>query len=162
MSRTTWAGSGNSFPFPGGRPLPEYTRRWLEQVGVGVELADELQPPGMGRGQLGQLVRRVIAVGGADERSVGEPADQDAEHLRQQIHRRLVRPLGNPVGRLVLGSIQGRHQRQGPAPAAEGEADQHGQDDPLVPPTIGRERVSGADRVAVTALAVDLWLRDVR
>src|SRR5262249_43536525 len=49
----------------------------------------------------------------------------------------------------------GHHQRQRPAAATEGEADQRRQDDPLVPPTIGGERVGRADRVAVTALAVD-------
>src|SRR5262249_245781 len=41
------------------------------------------------------------------------------------------------------------------SPATEGEADQQRQDDPLVPPAIGRERMGGADRVAVAALAVD-------
>ena len=47
----------------------------------------------------------------------------------------------------INGKAQGRHER---------EADQQGQDDPLVSPTEGGERVGGTDGVAMAPFAVDL------
>jgi hypothetical protein len=45
--------------------------------------------------------------------------------------------------------------RQSPRSAAEGEADQHGQSNPLVPPAPDGVAVAAADGVAVARLAVD-------
>src|SRR5262249_24404277 len=113
VSWTTWAGLGSSFPFlpgrwagrfpptRGRRPPAHRRRRRPERVGRGVELADERLPPVMRRGPLGQFVRRVIAVGAADEPPVRAPADQDAEHLPQQVHRGLVRPPRDAIDPLL-------------------------------------------------------------
>ena len=103
----------------------------------------------------------VVAVGGADEPSIREPTDQHQEHLPQQFRRCLV-PSPLPAV-LFLGLIQGHQQGQGPSARGERQADQQGQHDPLVSPAECRERVGGADRVAMTALAIDLgtgMLRD--
>ena len=71
-----------------------------------------------------------------------------------QLGRRLVRPAAFLV--VLRGAVQGDQHGQGPGPAGEGEADQDGQDDPLVPPAPGGVAVAGADRVAVAGLAMDL------
>src|SRR5438067_7908720 len=75
-----------------------------------------------------------------------------------------MRPLGLArlgLGLILLGrgQVQGDHQRQSPSPRGPGDFDQHGQDDPLVPPAKGGEGMSGTDRVAMTTLAVDLGTR---
>ena len=64
---------------------------------------------------------------------------------------------------LSLGLIQGHQEGQSPSASSEREADQQSQYDPFVSPAEGRERVGGADRVAMTTLAKDLgtgMLRD--
>jgi hypothetical protein len=65
-----------------------------------------------------------------------------------------VPPLLLPV--FLLGPVQRHQQGQRPGPGGEGEADEHRQDDPLVPPAERGERVGGADGVAMAALAVDV------
>jgi len=57
---------------------------------------------------------------------------------------------------VLLGAVQGDQDRQGPAAAREGEADQEGHHDPLVPPAEGGVGVRRADGVAVPRLAVDV------
>src|SRR5262249_19019263 len=57
---------------------------------------------------------------------------------------------------VLLGAVQGHQHGQGPRPAGAGQPDQHGQDDPLVPPAPGGVAVAAADGVAVLRLAVDL------
>src|SRR5208337_2370148 len=45
---------------------------------------------------------------------------------------------------------------QRPSTSGKGDPDKHGQGDPLVPPAVGGEGVSGTDRVAMATLAVNV------
>jgi len=154
---TTSRGVGSFSPFlrgPMGRPLALDLRGGLVQLGIGVEPADQGQMAAVPVGEAGQGMRPVAAAAGEDEPAAGGPMDQDGQQLPHQLAGRLVPtamftvPLGGP--------IQGHQHGQRPGARREGELDQHGQDDPLVPPPPGGIAVRRADRVAVAALAVDL------
>src|SRR5947209_5752011 len=74
----------------------------------------------------------------------------------QQAHAlglRAVRPRALPV--VFGGPVQVDEHRQRPRAGGEREPDQDREDDPAVPVAPGGERVSRADRVAVSGLAVD-------
>src|SRR5262245_22602844 len=57
---------------------------------------------------------------------------------------------------LALGAVEVHQDRQGPGSGGEREADEDRQDHPPMPPTPGGVGVAGADRVAVSRLAIDL------
>ena len=63
-----------------------------------------------------------------------------------------MRPAPLPV--VLRGAVQGDQHRQRPGPGGGREADQHGQDDPLVAVAVGGVAVAGADGVPVPGLAV--------
>lgn len=56
---------------------------------------------------------------------------------------------------LVFGLVQGHEEGQGPGTGSEGEADENGEDDPLVSPAESGEGVRGANGIAVAPLAKD-------
>src|SRR5262249_48847056 len=88
------------------------------------------------------------------EGTLGEPTQKQTQ---QDLHELRWRFVGPPAFAVVLGrAIQGDQYGQGPRPLGEGERDQHGQGDPLVPPTPSGVAVAAADRVAVPCLAIDL------
>ena len=96
----------------------------------------------------------VVAVGGADKPPLRVPTQQHQEQLPQQLRRCFV---PSPLPTIFLfGLIEGHQQRQSPSTGSERETYEQGQHDPLVSPAECRERVGGADRVAMTALAIDL------
>jgi hypothetical protein len=99
-------------------------------------------------------VRAVAGVADQDEATVGEPPQQQPHQPAQQLRRRAVRPATLAI--LLGGAVQINQHRQGPQPGGEREADQHGQDDPLMAVTPSGEGVAGAYRVAVPGLAIDL------
>ena len=129
-------------------------RRRLEQVGLGVELADQAQPLAVAVAEPGDLVGPVGRIADEDEPAVGEPA----EHQPQQPDHVLGRgAMPVPLAAVVLlGAVQGDQDRQGPGADGEGEADQDGEHDPLVAVPPGGEGVRGADRVAMAGLAEDV------
>ena len=96
----------------------------------------------------------IVAVGGDDKVPIGEPSLQDANHLTEQLGRCFV-PL--PVFQVFfLGSIRRNQKRQCPASGCPGDGDENGQDDPLMSPAKRGVGVSGADRITVAALTVDV------
>ena len=99
----------------------------------------------------------IVAIARDDELPLGEPAQQHPEHLSHQLRRSLVPSLLRAVR--FGGLVQDDQQGQGPSPGGPGDFDEHGQGDPLVPPAVGSEGMSGPDRVAMAALAVDVWAR---
>lgn len=145
---------GESLPLDSRTPLAGVIWRRGHRVGIGVQLADERQSPGIMDRQLSQVIDGVVAVGGADKPSIWESTDQHQEHLAQQFRPCFV-PSSLPVV-LFLQLIQGHKQGQSSPASGEQEADQQRQHDPLVSPAECRERVSGADRVAMMALPIDL------
>ena len=139
---------------PMARPLAENHRRRIAQVGVGIEEADQTQMTAVPMCEAGQGVGAVTAVAREDELAVGEPVDQDSQHLLHQFRGRLVPPPLPAV--FFLGQVQRHQQRQRPSTSGKGDPDKHGQGDPLVPPAVGGEGVSGTDRVAMATLAVNV------
>ncbi len=106
------------------RLLADDRRRRLVQVGVRIEVAEVRQPLGIAGRQSSQVMGGEVAVGGADELSLGEPAQQHTQQLPQQFGWRLRTPA--PPVILLLGAIQGDEDRQGPPATREGEANKHG------------------------------------
>src|SRR5271157_4305605 len=145
---------GSLLARPMARPLAENHRRRIAQVGVGIEEADQTQMTAVPMCEAGQGVGAVTAVAREDELAVGEPVDQDSQHLLHQFRGRLVPPPLPAV--FFLGQVQRHQQRQRPSTSGKGDPDKHGQGDPLVPPAVGGEGVSGTDRVAMATLAVDV------
>jgi hypothetical protein len=125
-------GTGQVLSLDSRTPLARVLRRRLDQVGVGVEQADQGQPPWSLRGQLGQFMGRVAAVGSDDEGPIGEPSHQDSHHLTEQLGRCFVPSAQLQV--VLLGSLERHQQGQGPASSRPGDFDQKSQDDPLMTP----------------------------
>ena len=124
------------------------------QGGVGIEAADQAQPPPMTGGEACQVVAGEVAIGGADEVPLGEPMAQHGQQLPQQFRGRFVPPAVLSVP--LFGAIQGGQDRQGPGADGEGERHQDGQNHPLVPPAKGGVGVRRAHGVAVPRLAVNV------
>ena len=101
----------------------------------------------------GDLVGAVTGVADEDEPAAGEADQHQSEEPAQQLGRGPVRTP--PPSIILLRVVQVDQHRQGPGAGSEGEADQHGQDDPPVPVSPGGVAVGGADRFAVPGLAVD-------
>ena len=87
--------------------------------------------------EAGQGVGAVTAIAREDELAVGEPVDQDSQHLLHQFRGRLVPPPLPAV--FFLGQVQRHQQRQRPSTSGKGDPDKHGQGNPLVPPAVGGE-----------------------
>lgn len=106
-------------------------RRGFDQVGIGVELADQVQSAVQSAAlpaallttlldaEAGQFVGSVVAVARQHETPLAKPAQQQAAKLSEQTSRRLV-----PAASLFvvgLAVIQGHQQRQSPLPARKGK-----------------------------------------
>ena len=94
VAATTASGAGSLAPSAGpmARLLAENHRRRIVQVGVGIEEADQAQVTAVPMCEAGQGVGAVTAVAREDELAVGEPVDQDSQHLPHQFRGRLVPP----------------------------------------------------------------------
>ena len=102
--------------------------------------------------EAGDLVGAVPGVPGVDEAATGDPHQEQPQQAAQDLG---VRAVGAAAGEVVgLAAAQIDEHGQRPGAGGEGEADQDGEDDPLVAVPPGGEGVGRADGVAVPGLAV--------
>src|SRR5581483_2628402 len=136
------------------RPAPAGVARGrLVQVGVGVQLADQRQAGAVAVAEAGDRVGAVARVADEQEGATGEAQQQQSQQPAHQLRRGAVGP---PPLAVVLGAAVQVHQdRQGPGAGGERQADQDGQDDPLVAVPPSRVGLARTDGVAVPGLAVD-------
>ena len=148
---------GQVVPLDARTPLARVRRRRFHEVGVGVEQADQGQPLSRPRGQLGEFMGRVVAVGGDDELPIGEPSHQDANQLTEQLGRCFV-PffvflvlLLRPIEARPKGGAPGVAWPRGRKPARPAR--------PTYVPSETPCRSASRHRITMAALAVDMRAR---
>ncbi len=111
-------------------PRAAVRRGRVEQVGLGVELADQGQAGPVAVGESGDLVGAVARVADEREAAAGAADHQGAEQAAHQPRRGAVRPPASPV--LFLAPVEVHEHGQCPGSSCPREADEHRQDDPAV------------------------------
>src|SRR6516225_2202979 len=132
--------------------------RWrLEQVGLGVQLADEAEAVAVAAYKAGDFVRAVGRVADEEEGSLGKLQQHQPQKPAHELGRSTVGTVSSVV--VLLAVIEVHQDGQGPRARCEREGDQDSEYHPLVTVTPGSVSVGRANRVAVTALAVNLLAR---
>jgi hypothetical protein len=101
-----------------------------------------------------QLQGRVGRVSDDDQRAVGEPAPELADHLAAPVGERLVTPAALPV--VAFGRCQHRQERQGPDAPGPGDRRQELHRDPAQAAGLDKVRFARPHRIPIDAFGGDL------